>query len=297
MEKIKLKARAKVNLTLDVMGRRENGYHDLQMIMQSISLSDEIQIRKSNISGIQLETNLNWLPKDEKNIAYRGAKLMMETYGIKQGVSITLWKRIPVGAGLAGGSTDCAAVIEGMNWLFDLGLDEKEQMALGRKLGMDIPFCILGGTALAEGLGDELTSLPSCPPFYLVLAKPPVSVSTARVYQRFDFQKVNKRPNTMEMIQAVKEGDLEKISSGLCNVLESVTIEQYPVLDEIKKSMISLGAKGAVMSGSGPTVYGIFSTQETAGKAADTLREIYHYREIYLAHTVEKERERKKNYG
>ena len=267
MKEIKLKARAKINLTLDVTGRRENGYHDLRMIMQSISLYDNVFIKKTDKNYIKLKSNIDWLPSDERNIAYKAAMIMKEKFNIKEGIFISLDKKIPVAAGLAGGSTDCAAVLVGINKLFKLGLSKKELMDIGVTLGADVPYCIMRGTVLAEGIGEILTPLPPCPDMHVILLKPSVSVSTAAVYKSLDLPSITEHPDTEGVIECIKNKDKDGIANGLSNVLETVTLELHPQLKEYKERLIKKGAASSLMSGSGPTVFGLFYDKETALKA------------------------------
>ncbi|MBE6007619.1 MAG: 4-(cytidine 5'-diphospho)-2-C-methyl-D-erythritol kinase [Lachnospiraceae bacterium] len=288
MTSILLKARAKINLTLDVTGKREDGYHFVKMIMQTISLCDTVLIKKVHKPGIWLKCDVKWLPCDERNIAYKAAALMIETFGIKQGVSISIRKRIPVAAGLAGGSADCAAVIKGMNDIFELGLDEQSLMEIGSKLGSDVPFCIMEGTALAEGTGNILTRLEPCPELNMVLVKLPVSVSTATVYKNLNCYELPFHPDTEKMLCSIKNKDVGDIASGLSNVLETVTIKMHPRIDNIKNKLIENGALGSVMSGSGPTVFGIFADRQTACDAADKIRAELKLKSVYVVKTEDK---------
>ena len=269
MNKIQLKALGKINLGLDVLKRREDGYHEVKMIMQTVSLCDELELKKSWKEGIKVQTNLYYLPTNENNLVYKAAQLLMEEFDIRDGISIQLKKKIPVSAGMAGGSSDAAAVLWGMNQMYGLGLSCKDLMERGVKLGADVPYCILRGTALAEGIGERLTVLPPMPKCYLLIAKPGVNVSTKYVYENLHANdlKAEQHPDVDAMIEALKEKDLAALSSRMGNVLETVTVSAYPVIDRIKKCMMSAGALGAMMSGSGPTVFGIFDNQEKARRA------------------------------
>ena len=269
MNKIQLKALGKINLGLDVLKRREDGYHEVRMIMQTVSLCDELELKKSWKEGIKVQTNLYYLPTNENNLVYKAAQLLMEEFDIRDGISIQLKKKIPVSAGMAGGSSDAAAVLWGMNQMYGLGLSCKDLMERGVKLGADVPYCILRGTALAEGIGERLTVLPPMPKCYLLIAKPGVNVSTKYVYENLHANdlKAEQHPDVDAMIEALKEKDLAALSSRMGNVLETVTVSAYPVIDRIKKCMMSAGALGAMMSGSGPTVFGIFDNQEKARRA------------------------------
>ena len=282
MDKMELKALGKINLGLDVLGKRPDGYHDVRMVMQTIYLYDQITITKRKEPGIGLSTNLFYLPVNENNLAYRAAKLLMDEFEIRSGVDIFLEKHIPVAAGMAGGSSNAAAVLYGINRMFDLGLSMEELMKRGVSLGADVPYCIMRGTVLAEGIGEILTPLPPMPRCQIVVAKPPVSVSTKMVYEKIDSRRIVEHPDIDGIIEGLKEGDLTKIASRMGNVLEQVTVEEYPVIDKIKKLMNEGGAKGAMMSGSGPTVFGIFTEKSLAKKAALKIREAGLATQVYV---------------
>lgn len=282
MDKLELKALAKINLGLDVLGRRDNGYHDVKMVMQTIYLYDDVILKKTKESGIQLATNLSYLPVDENNIAYKAAKLLQEEFELQEGISIYLKKRIPVSAGMAGGSTNAAAVLFGMNRMFDLGLSMQELMDRGVKLGADVPYCVMRGTVLAEGIGEILTPLSPMPKCTVLIAKPGISVSTKTVYEKFDALSRIEHPDIDGLVQGLEEGDLQKISSCMGNVLEMVTIEDYPIIEQIKNIMKREGALHAMMSGSGPTVFGIFEDRKSAKRAYRALREKNMAKQIYL---------------
>lgn len=282
MDKMELKALGKINLGLDVLGRRENGYHDVRMVMQTVYLYDKIFMQKTKEPGVTLQTNLPYLPVDEKNLAYRAAKILMDEFQIKEGVKIDLEKHIPVAAGMAGGSSNAAAVLFGMNRMFSLGLSQKELMERGVKLGADVPYCVMRGTVLAEGIGEILTPLPAMPKCYVLLAKPPINVSTKMVYEKLDSHEIEHHPDIDGILDGLREGDLKKIASSMGNVLENVTIEQYPVIEEIKTVMKNQGALGAMMSGSGPTVFGIFDDKEKARKAASEIRKSQLAKQVYV---------------
>lgn len=273
MDKIKLKALGKINLGLDVLGRRPNGYHDVRMVMQTVYLYDQILLEKTDKEGISLKTNLFYLPVNENNLAYRAAKMLIDEFTIKEGVHISLEKHIPVAAGMAGGSSNAAAVLYGMNRLFQLGLTDQELMERGVKLGADVPYCIMRGTVLAEGIGEELTPLPAMPKCHVLLAKPPISVSTQKVYEKLDAQEVTKHPDIDGILLGLQTGDLKKITSSMGNVLENVTITEYPQIERIKDVMKEEGALNAMMSGSGPTVFGIYDDKMLVRRAAARIRE------------------------
>ena len=282
MNQIELKALAKINLGLDVLGKRENGYHDVWMIMQSIYLYDEVKIEKKDTPEIEVVSNLNFLPTGEDNIAYKAARLLQEEFKISDGVKITLKKHIPVAAGLAGGSSNAAAVLFGMNRMFRLGLSQKSLMERGVKLGADVPYCIMRGTVLAEGIGEELHKLPAMPKCTVLIAKPPVSVSTKTVYEALDSKEITEHPDIDGIIEGLERQDLKKIAGCMGNVLEDVTIPMHPVIDEIKQVMKDCGALGAMMSGSGPTVFGLFESRAGARDAQRRIREKALTRQVYV---------------
>ncbi|ROR23631.1 4-diphosphocytidyl-2-C-methyl-D-erythritol kinase [Mobilisporobacter senegalensis] len=280
MNVIKLRAYAKINLGLDVVGKREDGYHEVRMIMQTINLYDQISMKKISDSGIYLKTNLHYLPVNEKNLVYRAAKLLKDEFNIKHGVDIKLDKRIPVAAGMAGGSSDAAAALVGMNKLFNLGLSKKELMERGVKLGADVPYCILRGTALSEGIGEILTPLAPAPECYVLIAKPGINVSTKFVYGNLNITEIKEHPDIDGMIDNISNGDLYGLTNKLGNVLETVTIKEHPVIDTIKQEMIKYGALGSIMSGSGPTVFGLFDNKKKAQEA------FYHMKGLDIAKQV-----------
>lgn len=279
---LELKALAKINLGLDVLGRRENGYHDVRMVMQTIYLYDNVTIQKAAEPGIVLKTNLYYLPLDEKNIAYKAAKLLIDEFGITEGVQITLDKHIPVAAGLAGGSSNAAAVLVGMNRLFSLGLSEKELMERGVLLGADVPYCVMRGTVLAEGIGEKLTPLAPLPKCYVLVAKPAISVSTKMVYEKLDAHEIEDHPDIDGILAGLQAGDLKKIADSMGNVLERVTVEEYPIIDDIKQVMKEMGALNAMMSGSGPTVFGLYEDKMTAKQAEQKIRKLGLTKQVYV---------------
>ena len=279
---ISLKALAKINLGLDVVRRREDGYHEVRMIMQTIHLYDRLDIKRTKESGIQIQTNLSFLPVNENNLIYKAAKLLMDEFSITDGVSVKLDKRIPVAAGMAGGSTDAAAMLFGMNRLFSLGLTKRQLMERGVQIGADVPYCIMRGTALAEGIGEELRPLPPMVKCPVLIAKPSISVSTKFVYQNLKLDDTTVHPDIDLLIEDIKAKNLYDIAAHMGNVLETVTIPNYPVIDEIKKHMLSHGAVGAMMSGSGPTVFGLFDDEATAKKAYKAMRSSHLARQVYL---------------
>lgn len=282
MKQMELKALAKINLGLDVLGRRENGYHDVRMIMQSIYLYDEVKIERTEEPGIELKSNLYFLPTGDGNIAYKAAKMLMDEFQIKEGVRITLNKHIPVAAGMAGGSTNAAAVLFGMNKMFELKLTQKELMERGVKLGADVPYCIMRGTVLAEGIGEELTTLAPMPKCFVLIAKPPISVSTKVVYEALDAKEIVEHPDIDGLMEGLEHRDLKKIAASMGNVLEDVTIPMHPVIEEIKQEMKRSGALNAMMSGSGPTVFGLFETKSAARKAQERIRKKALAKQVYV---------------
>lgn len=279
---ISLKALAKINLGLDVVRRREDGYHEVRMIMQTIHLYDRLDIKRTQEPGIQIQTNLSFLPVNENNLIYKAAKLLMDEFSITDGVSVKLDKRIPVAAGMAGGSTDAAAMLIGVNRLFSLGLTKRQLMERGVQIGADVPYCIMRGTALAEGIGEALSPLPPMVKCPVLIAKPSISVSTKFVYQNLKLDDTTIHPDIDRLIDDIKAKNLHDIAAHMGNVLENVTIPTYPVIDEIKKHMLSNGAVGAMMSGSGPTVFGLFDDEDTAKKAYKAMRSSHLARQVYL---------------
>lgn len=282
MDKMELKALGKINLGLDVLGRRENGYHDVRMVMQTLYLYDQITIEKTEKPGIELSTNLFYLPVNENNLAYRAADLLMQEFGVEEGVKITLEKHIPVAAGMAGGSSNAAAVLYGINRMFSLGLSQEELMDRGVKLGADVPYCIMRGTVLAEGIGEILTPLPAMPRCTVLVAKPPISVSTKLVYEKLDAHEIEDHPDIDGVLEGLERQDLKKIASSMGNVLERVTVEEYPVIEKIKEMMKENDALNAMMSGSGPTVFGLYSDKRMAKEAAQKIKESGIAKQVYV---------------
>ncbi|SET63267.1 4-(cytidine 5'-diphospho)-2-C-methyl-D-erythritol kinase [[Clostridium] polysaccharolyticum] len=263
------KAFGKINIGLDVLRKRTDGYHDVKMIMQTVSLYDRITItRTSKSSSIALETNLSFLPSNENNIVYKAAKLIKDEFGIKDGLSIKLEKHIPVAAGMAGGSTDAAAALEMLNTMYVLNLSKEELMKRALKLGADVPYCVLKGTALSEGIGEKLTPLKPLMPCFILIVKPPVYVSTKFVYENLKIDQLKSHPDIDGIVTAIEAGELETMSRKMENVLETVTEKNYPVISSIKETMIQQGAISSLMSGSGPTVFGIFESEEKINQAA-----------------------------
>ena len=282
MKQINLKAMAKINLGLDVVRRREDGYHDLRMIMQTVRLFDRIRLSVTRSGGVRLKTNLGFLPTDASNHACKAAQMLIDEFGIKDGVFIDLEKHIPVAAGLAGGSSDAAAVLVGMNLLFGLGLSSEQLRLRGVKIGADVPYCIMRGTALAEGIGDRLTPLPGIPRCSIVVAKPDLRVSTKYVYTHLHLDENTVHPDIDAQIEAIRAGDLKGMCACCGNVLESVTETAYPKISELKKTMMDGGALVSMMSGSGPSVFGIFDEKEKAQAVYEQLRSQQDQAQVFL---------------
>ena len=280
---MKIKAYAKVNIALDVIGKREDGYHLLKMIMQAIDLYDEIIVEKID-KGIKINCNKPYVPTDERNLAYKAAKLFIDKFNIDSGVSITIKKNIPVSAGLAGGSTDCAAVLKLMNNIFKTNLTDQELMDLGVKLGADVPYCIVGGTALCEGIGEKITKIKPFKDKILVLVKPPFGVSTKAVYQDFDLSKVVFHPNVEGLIKNIEKDNLDYVAKNMKNLLENVTLLKYKEIISIKQAMIENGSIGSMMSGSGPTVFAFFDDMVKAQKCYDVMKK--KYKDTYITRTI-----------
>lgn len=283
---IVLKSYGKINLGLDVLRRREDGYHEVRMIMQTVGLYDLLTMKKIKDDKIQMTCNLTFLPTDERNLVYKAVKLMKDKYHIKDGVEINLNKRIPVAAGMAGGSSNCAAALKGMNQLFDLGLSIDELCEIGVTLGADVPYCIWGGTALSEGIGEKLSRVDAMPECYILIAKPGISVSTAFVYQNLNLSGLAKHPDIDGMLECLRTQDLKGICDRLENVLETVTIKEYPIIEEVKKHLMDQGAMGALMSGSGPTIFAIFQDKKTADNALKSLRSIEDIKQAYVVRPI-----------
>ena len=269
---VTVEANAKINLTLDILGKRPDGYHEVAMVMQTVGLHDTLTLEKRE-QGISLNINVPWLKADEKNLAWRAAALGQEEFGLTGGVHIELIKRIPVAAGLAGGSADAAAVLKGMSELYGLNLSDNKLCELGAKLGSDIPFCLLGGTMLATGRGEVLKRLPDMPETWVVLVKPRISVSTAWAYQNYDEQGAERHPDNEAIQKEIARGNRKGVAKLLCNVLESVTINKYDVIERYKQMMLAKGAMASMMSGSGPTVFALAKNREQAEEIAGFMRQ------------------------
>lgn len=285
---LQLKAYAKINLGLDVVGKREDGYHNVKMIMQTIRLFDRITLERNDSGRITLSTNLPYLPANENNLVYRALDIMREKYHIKDGIHADIHKRIPVSAGLAGGSTDAAAAFVGMNQMFELGVSQDTMMEYAVTLGADIPFCIMRGTALSEGIGEILTPLPPMPDCWFLVVKPVFSISTKAVYENLKLNQLSSHPDIDSMIEALRNEDLFGITSRLENVLEHVTKDLYPNIERIKECMLEKGAHGALMSGSGSTVFGIFTDRGKAERALDGCRDRFNIRQAAIVRPFNK---------
>lgn len=283
MNQMDLRALAKINLGLDVLGRQENGYHTVRMVMQTIYLYDEVRLIRKKDPGVEIVTNLPYMPTGEGNIAYKAARLLQDEFDIKEGIRISLKKHIPVAAGLAGGSSNAAAVLFGMNRMFGLGLSMDGLMERGVKLGADVPYCIMRGTVLAEGIGERLSVLPPMPKCTVLIAKPPVSVSTRAVYEALDArEEIAVHPDIDGIIRGLEKEDLKAVADAMGNVLEDVTIPMHPVIEDIKNEMKAAGALGAMMSGSGPTVFGLFENRVDAKKAQRRIRDKALTKQVYI---------------
>lgn len=272
MKSITLQTPAKINLSLDVLRDRDDGYHDVKMIMQTIDLHDEVLIEEAE-KGIDVECSNEYIPSGRDNIAYKAAKLLMECCGLEKGVKIKIRKRIPASSGLGGGSSDAAAVLKGMNEIFALGLGRQELSVLGKKIGADVPYFLWGGTALAEGIGEIITELKRLSGVDIVLVMPNFSVSTAWVYGNLDFSEIGERPDTDLLVKAVLENRVDIIAKNMRNVLETVTIKRHGIIAEIKSCLVELGALGSMMSGSGPSVFGIYADKQSARYACERMKD------------------------
>lgn len=281
MNELTLNAYAKINLGLDVIGQLPNGYHEVKMVMQTVGILDELTLTKTN-EGIRVTTDNEELPTDENNLIYKAAKLMFTEYNITEGVHIHLSKNIPIAAGMAGGSTDAAATMKGINKLFNLNVPLERLMELGVRIGADVPYCILGGTALAEGIGEKLTCLKDMPLCHILVAKPDINVSTKYVYEHLDAEGVAHHPDIDGMVKAIETGELQGILDRMENVLETVTIPAHPIISTIKDKMMELGASKTLMSGSGPTVFGIFPNKAKAILAFEEMRENGLAKQVFL---------------
>lgn len=270
---MRLRALAKINLGLDILRKREDGYHEVRMIMQTIQMYDVLEMKRKETPGISLSVNYPFIPNDERNLVYKAAKLLMDEFQVEKGVSIRLDKFIPVAAGMAGGSSDAAAALVGINRLFKLGLSEQELMERAVNIGADVPYCVMRGTALAEGIGEKLTRIRQVPQCYILVGKPAINVSTKVAYESLKLNEIQTHPDIDGMIRDIEDGDLYSMVSRMGNVFEPGIIGKYPVIQEIKDLMEANGALKAMMSGSGPTVFGVFDDKDKMEKAAELLRE------------------------
>lgn len=270
---MRLRAFAKINLGLDILRKREDGYHEVRMIMQTIQMYDVLEMRKVKKPGISLSVNYPYIPSDERNLVYKAAKLLMDEFQVKEGVEIRLEKFIPVAAGMAGGSSDAAAALVGVNRLFKLGLSEKDLMERAVNIGADVPYCVMRGTALAEGIGEKLTRIAQVPDCFVLIGKPGINVSTKAAYESLQLDQIQTHPDIDGMIRDIESGDLRAMTEKMENVFEPGIIGRYPVIGEIKALMEEHGALKAMMSGSGPTVFGIFDDRKKMEEAAAVLRE------------------------
>lgn len=280
---MRIKAYAKINLSLDIVGKRKDGYHLLEMIMQTIDVYDEITVEKQE-KDIKIRCNKTYVPTDERNLAYKAAKLFIEKYKINSGVDIFIKKNIPVCAGLAGGSTDGAGVLKLMNRLFEINASDEELMEIGLQLGADVPYCIKGGTCLCEGIGEKVTELPRFKDKIVVLVKPPFGVSTKTVYQEFNIEKSKIHPNTDKLIEAMANDDLNFVAKNMKNLLENVTLKKHKVLIGIKEEFRYQGAVGTMMSGSGPTIFALFEDMQKAQKSFEKMKQ--KYQDVYITRTI-----------
>ncbi|WP_281883868.1 4-(cytidine 5'-diphospho)-2-C-methyl-D-erythritol kinase [Paenibacillus sp. YYML68] len=266
------KAPAKINLSLDVLHKRSDGYHEVEMIMTMVDLADRLEMQELPRDTIIISSQAGYIPLDEKNLAFQAARLIKERYQVKQGVYIHLDKKIPVAAGLAGGSSDAAAALRGLNRLWRLGIGTEELQKLGAELGSDVPFCVTGGTAVARGRGEKLEHIESPPQCWVVLAKPPINVSTSEIYGKLKASEIQRHPSTANVIQAIQEKRFDLLCQELGNVLEEVTLRLYPEVRQLKDIMTRLGADGVLMSGSGPTVFGLVSKEAKIPRIYNGLR-------------------------
>ncbi|MGN0376605.1 MAG: 4-(cytidine 5'-diphospho)-2-C-methyl-D-erythritol kinase [Suilimivivens sp.] len=287
MDQIIRKAYAKINLGLDVIRRRPDGYHEVKMIMQTVGIYDVLTFQKTEEPLIRISLDNAELPCDRGNLIYKAAELIMQTFGIREGVKITLQKNIPIAAGMAGGSTDAAAVFHGLNELFQLHMNLEKMKKLGVKIGADVPYCIMGGTAFSEGIGEILTPVSAPPKAYLLIAKPDINVSTKFVYENLHADTLSVHPDIDGMVEALKLGDLKGITERMGNVLETVTVKEYPIIEKIKDEMKKAGAENALMSGSGPTVFGIYREEDTARKAYEIIKRQGVAKQIFVTEFVQ----------
>lgn len=287
MNSIDLKSRAKINLSIDVLGKRDDGYHIVDMIMQTIDLYDNLKITKIDGDFIKIKSNSKDIPLNQNNIVYKAADILKKRFNIKDGVEIYIQKNIPVAAGMAGGSSNAAAVLVGLNKVWNLGLSESQLKEIGLQLGADVPFCITGGSALAQGIGEELTNIHGLSEnVNILVCKPDIFVSTKEVYQSLDMNKVQKRPKNKKLIESLKNDDIKYVCENMVNVLEEVTASKYKEIKQIESVMMKNKALGSMMSGSGPTVFGLFDNKEYSIKAKEEL--LINYNQVYLVNSSNK---------
>lgn len=287
MNSIELKSRAKINLSIDVLGKRDDGYHLVEMIMQTIDLYDVIKIKQLDTNDVVIKSNSSHIPLDNDNIVYKAIELLRQRFNINKGIEVFIEKNIPVAAGMAGGSSNAAAVLVGLNKLWKLNLTEQELQELGLKLGADVPYCISGKTALAEGIGEKLSYIKGLPKnISILICKPNLFVSTKDVYQGLDLNNIEDRPNNKLLIECLEKGDIDSLSKNMSNVLENVTSKIHKEINEIEEIMMANSALGSMMSGSGPTVFGLFDKSENALKCKDIL--LQQYSQVYVVSSSEK---------
>ena len=287
MNSIGLKSRAKINLSIDVLGKRQDGYHIVEMIMQTIDLYDNLKITQIEEDSIKIKSNSQDIPLNQDNIVYKAANILKEKFNIKKGIEISIQKNIPVAAGMAGGSSNAAAVLVGLNRIWDLGLNQLELKDIALQLGADVPFCITGGSALAQGIGEELTDIKGLNEnIHILICKPNIFVSTKEVYQSLDINEIKKRPDNQKLIDALQINDVKYVSENMVNVLEEVTSSKYNEINQIEKVILKNKALGSMMSGSGPTVFGLFDNKEYAIRAKEEL--LQSYNQVYLVKSSDK---------
>ncbi|MDU7965285.1 MAG: 4-(cytidine 5'-diphospho)-2-C-methyl-D-erythritol kinase [Paeniclostridium sordellii] len=287
MNSIGLKSRAKINLSIDVLGKRQDGYHIVEMIMQTIDLYDNLKITQIEEDSIKIKSNSQDIPLNQDNIVYKAANILKEKFNIKKGIEISIQKKIPVAAGMAGGSSNAAAVLVGLNRIWDLGLTELELKDIALQLGADVPFCITGGSALAQGIGEELTDIKGLNEnIHILICKPNIFVSTKEVYQSLDMNEIKKRPDNQKLIDALQINDVKYVSENMVNVLEEVTSSKYNEINQIERIIMDNKALGSMMSGSGPTVFGLFDNKEYAIRAKEEL--LQNYNQVYLVKSSDK---------
>lgn len=282
MKAITVRANAKINLGLDVLRRREDGYHEVKMIMQTVGISDTLTFALSDTPGVTLTIDKQELPADGSNLIVRAVSLMQERFRLDGGLEISVQKRIPIAAGMAGGSADAAAAIHAVDRIYGLGLSLAQKQALGVKLGADVPYCLMGGTALSEGIGEVLTALPEMPAAHLVIAKPAIDVSTRFVYENLHVETLSRHPDIDGMAESIRRRDLEGVVRRMENVLETVTAARYPIIGQMKAFLMENGAMGALMSGSGPTVFGVFEREGTARRAYEAMQDSAFQAQVFL---------------